>query len=143
MYSMAHDSTFSKFSCAHYATDVRFQKTNRQTGIHDNLKRSFSAKHSKYSLRTEFSVITTGFCIHPSSLQLRSVSDISIFKNIRWHRKALKKTELNYKIEDEDSTTEKWATLVDKAYQGIGEYVRAVHPKNAKRSNHTCRVAKE
>ena len=126
-----HGKTFKNYKYARYATDVTFQQSNRPTGNMQEGKKYFSGKHKLYGYKTEVSVLRIGLAINYTAHYPGSVSDIDIFKNnINFHKKALIK---EFTVDDFGELSVEfplyWAILLDKGYQGIKEFIRAIHPK--------------
>lgn len=60
--------TFRHYKFALYATDVKFQHTNRPAGKHEEAKVNFSNKHKVYGYNSEVSVLTNGVEQNPCGL---------------------------------------------------------------------------
>ena len=126
-----HDTRFSNYPCALYATDVTFQQANRPTGTIEEGKAYYSGKHKLYGLKVEVSVLPVGLAINCTRSYPGSYADIDIFRrNMDFHKKQVLKNDSN--IEDSgplhDKYPDQWAILVDKGYQGLQEVIRAIHP---------------
>ena len=125
---------FDNFNFAKYALDVKFQNANRPNGTFMDAKRYFSGKHKLYGFKVECAVSPQGYAVYVSKHYPGSVNDKVICEqNISTHRKMLKKTSDEAAAQDFGEGATKfpdyWAILCDKGYQGIGEVIRAVHPK--------------
>ncbi|KAJ0391566.1 hypothetical protein ATCC90586_010699 [Pythium insidiosum] len=85
---------FDNFPSALYATDVKFQQSNRAGGTFLDIKKYFSGKHHLYGLKVECSVGPDGRCVNVTKHYAGSVTDATIFmENIDAHRRMLAKTE--------------------------------------------------
>ncbi|KAJ0398993.1 hypothetical protein P43SY_003598 [Pythium insidiosum] len=125
---------FDCFPSALYATDVTFQQSNRPTGNMAEGKVYFSGKHKLYGLKVEVSVCPSGLAIDATEHEPGSTADIQLFnKNIEFHKAQRVKTTAEYGIDDDGPLLvefpDEWCVLVDKGYQGLGDHVRAIHPK--------------
>ena len=59
----AKPQLFTNYRYALYATDVKFQPSNRPSGRFDETKRYFSNKRKMYGLKLEASVFYRGICV--------------------------------------------------------------------------------
>ncbi|KAF0710684.1 hypothetical protein AaE_012427 [Aphanomyces astaci] len=118
----AQDHTFANYPYALYATDVKFQPTERPAGRHGEAKPYFSAKHKLYGLKIPESVRLPP---RPSRRHERSPPS--------QHVASLAKSDNELNILDHgeqvDTYRGMWALLVDKGYYGASAEVRAIHPK--------------
>ena len=90
----ADNRTFRHFPVARYATDVRFQETNRPSGNHSESKPFFSGKHGLYGIKTEVSVLPIGLAVDMSVPCKGSVSDkIIMQERVSVHVKLTKKND--------------------------------------------------
>ena len=127
---------FDNFPYALYATDVKFQQSNRPGGTFQDAKKYFSGKHHLYGLKVECSVSADGRCVDVTKHYAGSVTDASIFiENLDTHLQMLKKTDADRVLPSSDFQEgasrfpDHWAVLVDKGYQGMGVHVRTIQPK--------------
>ncbi|KAF0747311.1 hypothetical protein AaE_007771 [Aphanomyces astaci] len=72
---------FRNFPYAKYATDVKFQPSNRPSGRFGEQKHYFSGKHKLYGLKIEASVSPEGLLVDMSAHEPGSVSDITMFRD--------------------------------------------------------------
>jgi DDE superfamily endonuclease len=130
--------TFENFPFALYATDVKFQVSNRPSGKFMEQKHYFSGKHKLYGCKIECSVSPSCQVVHLSSHYPGSASDLRIFEEgIESHRQMLSKTaaekaEPDYG-EGADVFRDFWAVLCDKGYQGAGAMTPTLQPKKQPR----------
>lgn len=130
----ADNRIFRHFPVARYATDVRFQETNRPSGNHSESKPFFSGKHGLYGIKTEVSVLPIGLAVDMSVPCKGSVSDkIIMQERVSVHVKLTKKMTDEMVINDNEVLKEQypnsWCILADKGYQGMAELVRCITPQ--------------
>ncbi|RHY06053.1 hypothetical protein DYB25_012597 [Aphanomyces astaci] len=130
----ANNGCFVIYPYALYATDVKFQPSERPAGRHGEAKPYFSAKHKMYGLKIEASVSPQGLLVDMSDAHRGAVADLTIMRSrMEQHQQALKKTDQELNILDHgeqvDSHPSMWAALVDKGYYGAMADIRAIHPK--------------
>ena len=131
-----------------YATDVRFQQSNRPSGNHAESKAWFSGKHKLYGLKTEVSVLPIGFAIDCTNMYKGSVSDKAIMQEgYEKHRYFTKKNPAEKALDDQGEFLEhypdQWAILVDKGYQGCLEGLRVIHPKRKPKGGYLTKEEKK
>lgn len=131
---VASGCTFRHNPLALYATDVTFQQTNRPKGNNAEAVPWFSGKHKLYGYKVEVSVNPRGLAINCGSHERGNTADITMFhNNMAFHRTARLKLEDESRIADNGPLQEKcpdeWAVLADKGYQGLGDYLRCIHPQ--------------
>ncbi len=132
---------FKNFPCARYATDVRFQQSNRPSGTMQEGKVYYSGKHKLYGIKQEISVNASGLAIMCTQHYPGSSADIDIMHlHAAAHTRMLKKhkgeeliVDVANFVDDHDNS---WAVLCDKGYQGAREFVRAIHPKKTPQLGH-------
>nr|CCA27607.1 AlNc14C598G12222 [Albugo laibachii Nc14] len=96
----AKTQLFTNYRYALYATDVKFQPSNRPSGRFDETKRYFS--HKMYGLRLEASVSYPGICVGLSRCYPGSISDLTIFVQRQgFHLQMLRKS--NEELLEEDN----------------------------------------
>ncbi|RLO13236.1 hypothetical protein DYB28_004592 [Aphanomyces astaci] len=77
----AQDHTFGNNPYALYATNVKFQPTERPTGRHGEVKPYFIAKHKLYGLKIEASVSPQGLLVAMSEAHRGAVADLTIMRS--------------------------------------------------------------
>ena len=125
---------FTNYPYSLYATDVKFQPSNRPMGRFSEQTHYFSGKHKLYGVKIECSVAYPGVAVDLSEHHPGSVSDFTIFRNrIDIHKRMLRKTEGEQSNLDHGEGfadfPDYWAVLVDMGYQGASNIIRAIHPK--------------
>ncbi|ETV71331.1 hypothetical protein H257_13458 [Aphanomyces astaci] len=130
----AQDHTFGNNPYALYATDVKFQPTERPAGRHGEAKPYFSAKHKLYGLKIEASVSPQGRLVDMSEAHRGAVADLTIMRSrIDQHVGALAKSDNKLSILDHGEQVDTYpgmrALLVDKGYYGASVDVRTIHLK--------------
>ncbi|ETV90910.1 hypothetical protein H310_14398 [Aphanomyces invadans] len=125
---------FRSYPYANYATDVKFQPTNRPSGRFGEQKHYFSGKHKLYGLKIDASVSPEGLLVDMSSHEPGSVSDITMFRDrLNAHFAALQKSGNESLINDNGELFQdfpsSWAVLVDKGYCRLTSSARATQPK--------------
>ncbi|KAF0706264.1 hypothetical protein AaE_014200 [Aphanomyces astaci] len=130
----AQSHTFGNYPYALYATDVKFQPTERPAGRHGEAKPYFSAKHKLYGLKIEASVSPQGLLVDMSEAHRGAVADLTIMRSrMDQHVGALAKSDNELIILDHgeqvDTYRRMWTLLVDKGYYGASVDVREIHPK--------------
>ena len=135
-------NVFKYYPCALYATNVRFQMANLPTGNHQESKMYFSKKHGLHGYKEEASMMANGKCIHLSNHYKGSCHDLTIFKDQYHHYEKLTLKKDNDKQIPADKNQDNWAILMDKGYQGAGEFCRSIIPtKKPRNASHS--VAKK
>ncbi|ETV70946.1 hypothetical protein H257_13684 [Aphanomyces astaci] len=117
----ANNGCFVNYPYALYATDVKFQSSERPAGRLGEAKPYFSAKHKMYGLKIEASVSPQGLLVEMSEAHRGDVADLTIMRScMEQHQQVLKKTDQEPNIHDHgeqvDSHPSMWAALVDKGY---------------------------
>nr|CCA17462.1 AlNc14C35G3133 [Albugo laibachii Nc14] len=130
----AKTQLFTNYRYALYASDVKFQPSNRPSGRFDEARQYFSNKHKMCGLKLEASVSYPGICVGLSRCYPGSISDLTIFVQRQdFHLQILQKSNEELLEEDNGEGWENyshfWAVLVDKGYQGSQSFIRAIHPK--------------
>jgi hypothetical protein len=134
---------FKHFPGALYATDVRFQETNRLTAIDGN--DYFSGKHSLHGFKQEISVLPNGLAVTVSDHVDGSKSDYGIFASrIDHHRILLTKSAAELEIPDHGpAECTAWAVLCDVGFEGGREHLRVIHPIRSVVENQQLNVIEE
>ncbi|KAF0775383.1 hypothetical protein AaE_000917, partial [Aphanomyces astaci] len=97
----AQDTVFENYPYALYATDVKFQPSERPAGRHGAAKPYFCVKHKLYGLKFEASVSPQGHLVDMSAAHLDAVAELTILRTrMDQEQEALKKTEQELNIID-------------------------------------------
>jgi len=134
--------------------DTKFQQTYRPKGRFAEQKVYYSKKHGAYGIKTEVTHARNGRAMFYSAHVPGSIHDYNLFSQsdrLEKLRAFLLKSTSDKRLEDTGELSEKyrlfWAVLMDKAYVGAEERVRAIIPKKAPQNqaenNRNERVGRE
>jgi hypothetical protein len=118
--------------------DVTFQTRSRPHMLFSDARYYFSGKHHAYGFKTEVGHAPNGLAMFVGDTHAGSVHDFTIFKEkVDVYRDFLHKRPDDHNMADDGEMHEEypdsWVMMVDKGYQGIAEWVRAVIPKKGRR----------
>ena len=139
---------FDNYPIAHHATDVVFVHGLKPALSYDESLDWFSMKHKLYGQKVKASVIARGLASNwmhefPAGEHNKNIAEA----NIKYHLKSAKKRGAELTEQDFGEGyrlhPDKYAVLMDKAYIGIEDQIRAIIPERNPPRGHLPQASKE